>query len=255
MRGHAKAAAALRSWRPDARIGAAINLIAFEPARRAFLPDWIAAREADQGFNWAFYDSIAAGAVELHIAGLPSLDIPVPGLQGSADYFGVNYYRRNLVKFSPGAPGFVELLQGPGPKSDAGVEIHPEGLLDLVRTAWDRYRRPLIITENGIADARDRLRASYLRSHVYALDRALAEGIPVQGYLHWSLMDNFEWAEGYSQRFGLVRVDFATQARIEGAGAAEFRRLSGFIPARDVEPPRPDPGTEAPMDHSKHTMH
>lgn len=247
VRAHAKAARLIRAARPTARIGAAVNLIVFDPARRWWLPDWIAAREADRGFNWAFDDSIQSGRVTLHIAGFPSLDEPVADLKGSADYVGVNYYRRNLVRFSPGAPGFVELLQGPGPLSDAGVEIYPEGLLRLIRRVWDRYRRAIIVTENGIADAADAHRADYIRSHAFAIGQALKEGIPVQGYIHWSLMDNFEWSDGFDPRFGLYRVDYATQQRTAGRGAAEFKRISGMIP------PLPDPNpTPAPDDAKKH---
>jgi beta-glucosidase len=231
VRGHAAAARAIRAARKDARIGAAVNLIVFDPLRRWWLPDWIAAREADRGFNWAFYDSIERGAITLNIAGFPRLDEPLPGLQGSADYVGVNYYRRNLVRFSPRAPGLVELLQGPGPLSDSGLEIYPEGLLRLLRRVWEKYRRPVIITENGIADAKDALRSAYLRAHALAVGRAIQEGIPVEGYLHWSLMDNFEWADGFEPRFGLYHVDYETQRRTAGAGAAEFRRIAAMLGA------------------------
>jgi beta-glucosidase len=225
VRAHALAARAIKAARPDAHVGVAMNLIAFQPLRRWYLPDWIGAREADRGFNWAFYDSIKRGAITLHLSGFPELDEPLPELAGSADFFGVNYYRRNLVRFSAGAPGLVELLQGPGPRTDTGIEVYPDGLLALLRRAWARYHLPIIITENGVADSSDRLRPAYLRSHVYAMALALREGIPVKGYFHWSLMDNFEWTEGFGPRFGLYRVDYATQARVAGAGAAEFRRL------------------------------
>ncbi len=161
----------------------------------------------------------------------------MPGLQGSADYIGVNYYRRNLVRFSPAAQGLVELLQGPGPLSDAGVEIYPEGLLRLLRRVRERYHLPAIITENGIADAKDEQRAAYIRSHAFAIGQALREGIPVQGYLHWSLIDNFEWSDGYEPRFGLYRVDYVTQRRTAGRGGAEFRRLAAMVAATTTTTP------------------
>lgn len=238
VRGHTAAARAIRAARADAKIGAAVNLIVFDPQRRWWLPDWIGAREADRGFNWAFYDSIQRGAITLRLAGFPRLDDPVPGLQGSADFVGVNYYRRNLVRFRPAAPGLVELRQGPGALSDTGVEIYPEGLLRLLRRVWQRYHRPVIIAENGVADARDAYRAAYLRAHAYAVGRAIQEGIPVEGYFHWSLLDNFEWSEGYEPRFGLYRVDYATQKRTAGPGAAEFRRLAALVTGGGKAPPR-----------------
>jgi beta-glucosidase len=226
VRGHAAAATALREQDPGAEIGAAVNLIVFDPASRWSLPDWIAARQADRGFNWAFYDSIVGGRILFELAGFPTIDEPLPSLAGSADFFGINYYRRNLVHFSPGAPGLVRLTPGPGPLSDSGVEIYPEGLLRLLRRVWKRYGLPIYVTENGIADAGDTLRADFIRSHAHALARALAEGIPVRGYFHWSLIDNFEWAEGFGPRFGLYRVDYETLQRRPTEGGEEFARLA-----------------------------
>ncbi len=226
VEGHAAAAAAVRQEDPGSAIGVAVNLIVFDPSSRWSLGDWIAAREADRGFNWAFYDSIEAGRIRLQIAGFPSLDEPLPSLVGSADFFGVNYYRRNLVRFSLGAPGLVRLAPGPGPRSDAGIEIYPEGLLRLLRRAWERYELPIYVTENGVADRRDVLRAGFLRAHAHAVARAIEEGIPVRGYFHWSLLDNFEWAEGFGPRFGLYRVDYETMERSATAGGREFARLA-----------------------------
>lgn len=123
----------------------------------------------------------------------------------------------------------VTLLQGPGPLSDSGVEIYPEGLLRLIRRVWDRYELPIIVTENGVSDASGRLRPAYLRGHAHAVAQAVGEGIPVDGYFHWSLLDNFEWSEGYGHSFGLYTVDFETFERRKGSGAAEFARLSGLL--------------------------
>ena len=189
------------------------------------LLDWVAAHEADKGFNWAFYNSIASGNISFHLAGFPVIEEALPGLEGSADFFGINYYRRNRVRFTPSAPGLVTLLQGPGQLSDSGVEVYPEGLLRLLRKVWRRYGLPIYITENGVADSHGQLRLNYLRSHLYATSRAINEGIPVLGYFHWSLLDNFEWSEGYSYRFGLYSVDFKTLARTPGPAVGEFRRL------------------------------
>lgn len=228
VRGHAAAAVALRAADPGARVGMAVNMIVFDPSSRWSLLDWIAARQADSGFNWAYYDSIGLGRIRFDLAGFPSLDEPLPSLAGSADFLGINYYRRNLVRFDPGAPGLVKLTPGLGPLSDSGVEIYPEGLLRLLRRSWKRYGLPIYVTENGVSDAADRLRADYLRSHAHAVAVARAEGIPVGGYFHWSLLDNFEWSEGFGPRFGLYRVDYETFQRQSTAGAEEFRRLAGL---------------------------
>ncbi len=96
----------------------------------------------------------------------------------------------------------------------------------LLRQAFARYRLPIFVTENGLADAQGDARPAYLRSHAYALTRALAEGIPVKGYFHWTLMDNFEWAEGFAPRFGLYRVEPSTRARIPTPGAGAFAQLA-----------------------------
>jgi beta-glucosidase len=107
LRGHARASAVIKTANPEAKVGAAINLIVFDPARSWWLPDWIAAREADRGFNWAFYDSVKRGAITFRIAGFPEIDEPLAALAGSVDFFGINYYRRNLVRFRPGLPDWL----------------------------------------------------------------------------------------------------------------------------------------------------
>ena len=86
VRGHARASTAIREVNPQARIGAAMSLIVFDPLRRWWLPDWIASREADRGFNWAFYDSVKEGAITFRLAGFPAIDEPMAALYGSADF-------------------------------------------------------------------------------------------------------------------------------------------------------------------------
>ena len=229
VRAHAAAATALREEDPGSRVGAAVNMIVFDPGSRWSLVDWIAAREAGKGFNWAFYDSIEKGRIYFKLAGFPEIDEPLPELAGSADFLGLNYYRRNMVRFTPGAPGLVTILPGPGQLSDTGVEIYPEGLLRLLRRAWKRYALPIYVTENGVSDSTGTLRPGFVRSHAYAVGRALDEGIDVWGYFHWSLLDNFEWSEGFGPRFGLYRVDYETLERSLTPGGREFKRISSLL--------------------------
>jgi len=226
MRGHASAARAIREADPGARLGVAMNLVDFEPESRWSLPDWLVARGCALAFNWAFYDGIRSGRIRLQFPGFPSVDEPLPELRASADWFGVNYYMRNLVRFAPWADGFFTMRPGPGERNDLGWEIHPEGLLDVVRAASGRYGLPIYVTENGIPDATGDKRGKYIRSHVHAIERALGEGIPVRGYFHWSLVDNFEWADGFAPRFGLYRVDAATLNRAAAGGAETFAALA-----------------------------
>lgn len=235
LRGHARAARALRASCPGARIGAAVHLVLAEPLRRWWPPDRLAAGVVDRGFNWPFHDAIRDGVIRLRLPGYPRLEQPCEELRGSVDFVGMNYYRRNLIDFDPFSAGFAGLHQGPGPRSDAGLEMHPDGLLQLLRQAWRRYGLPLIVTENGVADAAGTLRPLYLRAHAHALACAVAEGIPVQGYFHWSLLDNFEWTDGYRLRFGLYRVDFASQERLPTPAVEEFRRLADLLRRAQVQ--------------------
>ncbi len=226
LRAHALAARALHEGDPGARVGLVIHLIEFQPASRWLLPDWIAASGAARAFNWAFADGLRSGRLRFRAPGFPSLDEPCPGLAGSADFLGLNYYRRNLVRLDPREPGMVSVRDGPGPKNDLGWEIYPEGLLHLLREAARRCRLPIYVTENGIPDAGGRMRGDYIRAHAWALSRALAEGIDLRGYFHWSLLDNFEWADGFAPRFGLYRVDYETMERRPAGGSETFTELA-----------------------------
>ena len=134
------------------------------------------------------------------------------------DFFGINYYSRDVVRCDPtalleGRLPYVAEAPADAPRSDLGWEIYPEGLGQLVRTWGTRSKLPIFITENGIADANDTRREQFLIDHLSQLARAIADGVDVRGYFHWSLLDNFEWADGYTPRFGLAEVDYATGER------------------------------------------
>lgn len=147
------------------------------------------------------------------------------------DYFGLNYYGPvQVVSESPGAGGAIAPPNiGVRQKDDARLPktrfewvIDPEPLAGLLRTFRDRYRLPVYVTENGAAfddyiapddRVRDRERIDYLQSHLIIVERALEEGVDLRGYMAWSLLDNFEWAAGYSKRFGLVYVEYGSQRR------------------------------------------
>jgi beta-glucosidase len=230
LRAHAAAAKALRAVDPEAKIGIAQNQMVLQPEWRFWLPDWLAVRFVDQAWNWASYDAIRDGHVRFRLPGA-SIDEPMPDLVGSADYFGLNYYFRYFVHAVPGAPQGVAMRPGPGMQSELGGDpppgdSYPEGLVLLMREAWSRYGLPIYVTEAGIADERGVMRGPLIRAHVEAIQWARAEGIPVQGYLHWTLMDNFEWDKGYRPRFGLHRVDPETLERTPAGGAHEFAALA-----------------------------
>jgi beta-glucosidase len=154
---------------------------------------------------------------------------------GSLDWLGVNYYTDDLVSFDPRAPGRLFTRQRPDPalpRSTYGWTIDPRGLHRALVRLWEEYRLPLMVTENGVADHDDELRPRYLVDHLAAVAAAIAGGAEVRGYLHWTALDNFEWAQGYSQRFGLFAVDRDTLERRPKPSAAIFARIcrSGGIP-------------------------
>jgi beta-glucosidase len=160
-----------------------------------------------------------------------SLDERIDGLAGSVDFFGLNYYFRCLARLAPGTPEPIAMTPGPGPRSELGGEepvgdSPPEALFLLMREAWRRYRLPIYVTEGGIADEKGTMRGPLIRGQVEAIQRARAEGVAVEGYFHWSLMDNFEWEKGYRPRFGLYRVDRQTLARTPAGGADVFTALA-----------------------------
>ncbi|MDR3643447.1 MAG: family 1 glycosylhydrolase, partial [Clostridia bacterium] len=125
------------------------------------------------------------------------------------DFIGVNYYQRRAMHFR----GFKDDVLPGVPKNDLGWEIYPEGLEMLCRKYYRRYRVPIWITENGTCDNTDSFRARYIADHLAAVKRAADGGAKVERYYHWSIIDNFEWAEGESARFGLIYCDYETQRR------------------------------------------
>ena len=145
------------------------------------------------------------------------------------DWLGVNYYTRGLYKASstPGRP--AEQVKGPLEKTDIGWEIYPQGLTDLlVRVSHDYTKIPIMVTENGMAEVEgedDPRRVKYYDDHLRAVLAARAQGADVRGYFAWSLLDNYEWAEGYNKRFGLVHVDYETQKRTPKASYRSFQGL------------------------------
>jgi len=214
------------------QVGVAHNLLVFDPARPGHRWDRWAAAAQGAVFNWSFPDSFDGGR---YCPPLGSGDA-VPGWVPCQDFVGVNYYMRRRVRFAPGRPGalFGAEVRPPGvPRSDLGWETYPEGLARVLRAAHRRYGRTLWVTENGIADAHDTRRGAYVVHHLAAVARVLGEGVPVAGYCHWSLYDNFEWAEGFSARFGLYEVDYATQRRTLRAGSRVYAEIAA---ARAVLP-------------------
>jgi beta-glucosidase len=219
--------------RGDLRVGVAHHLRVSEPADPSRRADRVAARAFARVFNDAFAHAVCAG----EILG-PRLDrlVAFAGAfdpreaRGTQDFVGVNYYSRDLVRFDPRHGGELFIRREVPPsaeKSDLGWEIHPDSLFEVLET-WSRRSGglPMYVTENGIADATDAKRPRFLVRHLARVADAIARGVDVRGYYHWSLLDNFEWAEGYGPRFGLVGVDYGTLARRVRPSAELYGRIA-----------------------------
>ncbi|MCB9790715.1 family 1 glycosylhydrolase [Candidatus Nomurabacteria bacterium] len=122
------------------------------------------------------------------------------------DFLGINFYNRNKMLF-------WKIKNDNKKRSDMGWELYPQGLYNATQKMYSRYKKPIYITETGLADSHDQDREWYIKKNIEAMSRALKEGIDIKGYLHWSLLDNFEWDKGFWPRFGLIEVDFKTQKR------------------------------------------
>jgi len=151
-----------------------------------------------------------------------------PRFKNTLDFIGVNYYSRQIVRFDLGGlfigspPGAVV--------SQLGIEIYPPGLQESLEFV-SQFGLPILISENGIADAEDKDRAQYIVSHLSVLAEFIRRHphVPVLGYIHWSLTDNYEWENGFAPRFGLYAVDYATQARTKRASADVFKQLITMV--------------------------
>jgi beta-glucosidase len=143
------------------------------------------------------------------------------------DWAGINYYTRGIYKYDANRAAFpITQIKGDREKNDLGWEIYPEGLTALlVRVSREYTKVPLYVTENGMSENNDERRVSYYDSHLQAVRAAQEQGADVRGYFAWSLLDNYEWAEGYQSRFGIVHVDYETQKRTPKASYRSFQGM------------------------------
>lgn len=146
--------------------------------------------------------------------------------KGCEDFIGVNYYYCDYIKFVlwGGKFGIIDIQNPATETSDIGWSIMPEGIYHVLKKLR-KYKKPIYITENGLADAKDEKRAKFIRDHLRYTLQAIQEGVDVRGYFHWSLLDNFEWDKGFWPRFGLVEIDYKTQARKIRQSAEEYKKI------------------------------
>ncbi|GDY31638.1 GH1 family beta-glucosidase [Gandjariella thermophila] len=244
--GHGRAVQALRARGSGGRAGVAFSLFPHVPASEA-AEDVEAAHGSDGYVNRWFLDPVLRGRYPEDmcrryedlagpLAAVRPGDLEIIG--AGADFVGVNYYTPRVVRAAPESEPFGwEVVPAPDGTAvtDLGWRIAPDALIGLLLRLRDDYGDvPVLVTENGAAfgdepDAggrvRDRRRVRFLHDHLAAVRAAIDRGVPVVGYLHWSLLDNFEWAMGYTPRFGLVHVDYRTQARTLKDSARYYARV------------------------------
>jgi beta-glucosidase len=242
LRMHAAAALALREVAHRrgraARVSVAHHVRGMTAADPSSLLDHVAAAVPDHLLNRWWLRCCADGRLHPPVGAGQR----VSGAAGSLDWVGLNYYCDDLVAFDAMRPGALFARQFPDPRlprSSFNWAIEPEGLRRALVGVWQQTRLPIVITENGVADINDELRPQFIVDHLAAVHRAIGDGVDVRGYMHWTGMDNFEWAEGYSQRFGLFAVDAATMERKRKPSADVYARIcrAGGIPADLLEAP------------------
>ena len=227
LRAHIAAADAVRSRCPGSRVGIAHNMLEFAPDRRDSALDRRLAHQGERLYNLSLLEAISTGRLDWSFPGQGRVRARLEDFPASHDFIGVNYYSRVHIRFR-GVPGAVGEFFYRDPASrgltDMGWEVHPHGF-DAVLVQAARAGLPILVTENGIATRDDRTRRDFLREHALVLAHRRAAGTPIEGYFYWSLLDNFEWLEGFRPRFGLFEVDYGTLARRRRGSADLFAEL------------------------------
>ena len=251
LRAHAAGSSALKAVSSRALVGIALHNAAVWPASDAE-EDLGATEIAHAWHNFPmFLDPIVYGRYPPELEGRISEYLPcgwqddMKAVQARPDFVGLNYYHGYLVRHDPASwLGYAGVEEPEAPRTTMNWLIRPEGLLKILNQTHVRYELPvLFVTENGACfdDHRDGgavhdpERTAYLKAHIAAVLQARQEGVPVKGFFVWSLLDNFEWAKGYSKRFGIVHVDYETQERTvkdSGLWYSELARGRDFDEAR-----------------------
>jgi len=200
IRAHRNAYKAIHKINPDAQVGIAKHNIYFEPYKNQLI-NRVLSGVSRYLWNRYFLDKI----------------------KGCQDFIGLNCYRHTIVNLN-WENLKKSFSEGKGPKNDLGWEIYPKGIYKVL-LGLKKYNKPIYITENGLADAKDSKRAKFITEHLKWVHKAIERGIDVRGYFHWSLMDNFEWAERFEPRFGLFEVDYRTLKRTPRASSKVYAEI------------------------------
>jgi beta-glucosidase len=235
MLSHGLALQALRAQGCKARLGIVLNLAPMHPATDTPADRVSAQLEDGRLLRW-YMDPLFKATYPADVLAYLGADAPqvqagdMAAIATPMDFLGVNYYSRGVVS----AAGPWDTKRSGLPLTDMDWEVYPEGLTELLlRLHRDYPVPPLFVTENGAAfkdhlvDGRvaDERRIDYISRHLGAIAEAMRQGVSMQGYMVWSLMDNFEWASGFEKRFGIVYVDYASQTRTLKDSALWYRKF------------------------------
>ncbi len=233
IRAHVAMYDAIHAARPKAMVSITQDVHLYYAETPGRPEDEQSAKEFSYLSNAIFLNAIVNGNFDADFNGTIDPGEPQndPAYKGRADYVGLNYYGFSVVRGYPGFP-LVDGVALPDsadhglPKNDLGWDIYPRGLgeaLDFCAT----YKLPIVITENGLADATDANRPRFVAEHLAMLAAKIAQGVDVRGYFHWSTIDNFEWSDGFCPKFGLFRVDFTDplRARTARPSAMVYRQI------------------------------
>jgi len=204
------------------KIGLVKNIFQFDPYRRWHVLDWAFSKILNDVYTNAPLEFLKTGESSFYMPGMVDNKMSNELAVGTLDFIGLNYYSRMHVKGQLNAvEPFVFDTREQDIMTDMGYPLYAEGFHRALKTI-SRMDVPIYVTENGLADDGDSVRPLFIKRYLYALNQALRERIDVRGYFYWSLMDNFEWAEGYSMKFGLYEVDLETQDRRLREGSRPF---------------------------------
>jgi beta-galactosidase len=250
---HARAYDAIKEWdkikaeqknASSAEVGVIQNVSPIVPFNPKL--DSEASAFASHIHNEFFIEAVTEGWLDENLNGRREKDEIKNYLKNKADWIGVNYYTRNVIRHGrsilarmfAGIPFVPEIVNDYGnnckpnsnsadgrPTSDFGWELYPEGLTDALKLI-SKYGKPMYVTENGIADAEDKLRPQFITEHLKELDKAInVDKLNVKGYFHWALTDNYEWDSGFKMKFGLCAIDFKIKARAPRKSTEIYKRI------------------------------
>lgn len=229
---HGTAIDALRAESIRAKLGIVTVLKDMQPASSS-PEDAAATRLEDALFNRWYMDGVFKGDYPAELVSLLGPYLPhgwrddLAIVSRPLDWVGINYYTRQICASDPNVPFWgTKRVIGDLPQNNLGWEIYPEGLTHvLTRVAAEYTRLPIYVTENGITENDDARRVEFYARHLVALRAAQQAGVDVRGFFAWSLLDNYEWAEGYAPRFGIIHTDYETQVRTPKGSYREFQRI------------------------------